>query len=326
MSNEITVFEKNFPMIAQRGIDESTWNAITQTIFPGCRQESALMAVDYCLSRELDIMMKPVHIVPMSVRNAQTGGNEWRDVVMPGIGLYRIQADRSGNYAGNDEPEFGPMVTTTLDNQSFTHPEYCKYTVYKMIGGNRVPFTAKEYWLENYAAKSRKESFPNAMWQKRPMAQLAKCAEAQALRKAWPEIGSQPTFEEMEGKEIDITPQPEAKKEKESTKAISNSLRSKRASTTEKKADPKPEKNPEPQKDVTQEISKDKEFTTDDTGFEEFTPYDEVSGLINSISDAQSAKEAGQAYKKHKDNFTSEQRKAIFPKLQASLKQYGFIK
>ncbi|MFM7010971.1 MAG: recombinase RecT, partial [Betaproteobacteria bacterium] len=45
---------------------------------------------------------------------------------------------------------------------------------------------------------------PNAMWQKRPYAQLAKCAEAQALRKAFPEFGSAATADEMEGKEIDM--------------------------------------------------------------------------------------------------------------------------
>lgn len=40
------------------------------------------------------------------------------------------------------------------------------------------------------------------MWAKRPYGQLAKCAEAQALRKAFPEVGSMPTAEEMAGKEF----------------------------------------------------------------------------------------------------------------------------
>ena len=42
----------------------------------------------------------------------------------------------------------------------------------------------------------------NAMWTKRPRGQIAKCATAQALRSAFPEIASQYTAEEMEGKDI----------------------------------------------------------------------------------------------------------------------------
>ena len=38
------------------------------------------------------------------------------------------------------------------------------------------------------------------------------CAEAQALRKAFPELGAQPTAEEMEGKIIDAEPVPEQPK------------------------------------------------------------------------------------------------------------------
>lgn len=222
------LFAANYPTVVQRGIDESTWGALCNTIYPGANPDSIIMAVDYCKARKLDIMLKPVHLVPMQVKDARSNEKVWRDVPMPGIGMYRIQADRSGNYAGADEPEFGPTVTQEFPDAytagkmvRVSYPEWCKYTVYKFVNGQRIAFTSKEYWVENYATQSAKTDCPNAMWKKRPYGQLAKCAEAQALRKAWPEIGSEPTAEEMEGKtfiteERDITPQP-AKIQRSST-------------------------------------------------------------------------------------------------------------
>jgi len=201
MSNEIAITSD---ILAVRGIDEVTWSALKNSIYPGAKDESVMMAVDYCRARQLDPLLKPVHLVPMSVKDAKSGNNEWRDVVMPGIGLYRIQANRSGDYAGALEPEYGPEVEASLQGEKVTYPQWCKYTVRKrMSSGDIVEFSAKEYWIENYATAGRNTSAPNSMWKKRPYAQLAKCAEAQALRKAWPEIGQQATAEEMEGKFID---------------------------------------------------------------------------------------------------------------------------
>ncbi|ENO8633011.1 TPA: phage recombination protein Bet [Yersinia enterocolitica] len=186
-------------------IDEPTWNALKNSIYPGAKDDSVIMAVSYCRARQLDPLMKPVHLVPMSVKDAVSGKYEMRDVVMPGVGLYRIQADRSGNYAGAQEPEFGPDLTQTFNGVEITFPQWCKYTLSKLMpNGTIVEFSAKEYWLENYATAGRDTQAPNAMWKKRPYGQLAKCAEAQALRKGWPEIGQQPTAEEMEGKSLDV--------------------------------------------------------------------------------------------------------------------------
>jgi hypothetical protein len=42
------------------------------------------------------------------------------------------------------------------------------------------------------------------MWRKRTFGQLAKCAEAQALRKAFPELCAALTAEEMDGKTLDL--------------------------------------------------------------------------------------------------------------------------
>lgn len=205
------------PALASRGIDEPMWNALCSSIYPGAKSDSIMMAVDYCNARNLDIMLKPVHLVPMNVKDAQTNNYAWRDVPMPGIGLYRIQAERTKNYAGADAAEFGPEVTETLVTKGgvkidFTFPEWCKYTVYKqMTGGKIVSYTAIEYWKENYATEGGNATAPNSMWKKRPRAQLAKCTEAQVLRKAWPEVGQEATAEEMEGKAYvveakDVTP------------------------------------------------------------------------------------------------------------------------
>lgn len=183
-------------------IDQHIWSALKNSLYTGARDESIKMVLDYCKAAKLDPMQKPVHIVPMSVRNALTGRYEYKDVVMPGVGLYRIQAARSNQYAGVSEPEFGEDVTCNLGGVEITYPKWCRVTVKKIVNNTIVEFTAKEYWLENYATK-KDELAPNTMWKKRPYGQIAKCAEAQALRKAFPEIISQhPTAEEMEGKDI----------------------------------------------------------------------------------------------------------------------------
>lgn len=195
MSNITTVNTSN-------EIDQHIWSALKNSLYTGARDESIKMVLDYCKAAKLDPMQKPVHIVPMSVKNAQTGRYEYKDVVMAGVGLYRIQAARSNQYAGVSEPEFGEDITCNLGGVEITYPKWCRVTVKKLVNNTIVEFTAKEYWLENYASK-KDERTPNTMWQKRPYGQLAKCAEAQALRKAFPEIVSQhPTAEEMEGKDI----------------------------------------------------------------------------------------------------------------------------
>lgn len=170
------------------------------SLYPGAAVESIKMVLSYCKAAGLDPMQKPVHIVPMWDGKLQG----MRDVVMPGIGLYRTQAARTG-CIGVTEPEFGPDVTESIGGQQITFPAWCRVTVKRRLPtGEVAEFTAKEFWKENYAVKGGKEKSiaPNAMWSKRPYGQIAKCAEAQALRKAFPEIGSEPTADEMAGKAL----------------------------------------------------------------------------------------------------------------------------
>ena len=183
-------------------IDERQLIEVMQnTLYPGAKTESVYMVLGACKAQALDPMTKPFHIVPMYVDDKQANKKVWRDVVMPGIDLYRTKASRTGEYLGCSEVEFGP------DAQTFgvRHPDWARITVKRAVGEHVAEFTVTEYWSENYAEKkdNGKVVGVNSMWTKRPYAQLAKCVEAQALRRAFPEVGAQPTAEEMIGKELD---------------------------------------------------------------------------------------------------------------------------
>ena len=206
MSNALATTQST----ALSAIPESELIGVLQTsLYPGAAIGSVKMVLGYCKAAGLDPMQKPVHIVPMWDKNTKS----MRDVVMPGIGLYRTQAARSGQYAGVTDPEFGPDVTETIGGVEITFPAWCKVTVKRLLGNQVVEFAAREFWKENYATAGKDSAAPNAMWKKRPYGQIAKCAEAQALRKAFPEFGSAPTADEMEGREFETEAAP-AKQER----------------------------------------------------------------------------------------------------------------
>lgn len=96
----------------------------------------------------------------------------------------RAVAERSGKYAGSDEPEFkygenGELVSATV-------------TVKKVLDGIVIPTTRTALWQEYYSNSSS-----NPIVKKMPTVMLAKCAEAQALRAAFPNTGQIYTEEEM---------------------------------------------------------------------------------------------------------------------------------
>lgn len=191
MSN-IATLRADTPLAFQ--MDEAELMSVLRTsLYPGAKDSSIKMVLSYCKAAGLDPMQKPVHIVPMYDKTTK----EMRDVIMPGIGLYRTQAARSGELAGISEPTFDD----DQENFGITFPMSCAVTVKRLVAGVERDFTAREYWVENYATAGRDTNAPNAMWKKRPRGQLAKCAQAQALRMAFPEMtGAAPTADEMEGK------------------------------------------------------------------------------------------------------------------------------
>ena len=109
-----------------------------------------------------------------------------------GIDGFRLAAQRAGGYAGSDEAvyEYGPGAGPNGENRKF--PIKATVTVFRMVEGQRCPFTASVLWNEFYSPVG-------GMWDKLPHQMLGKCAEAQALRKAFPaELSGIHTPEEMD--------------------------------------------------------------------------------------------------------------------------------
>lgn len=98
--------------------------------------------------------------------------------IQTGIDGMRLIAQRTGEYAGQDDASYLP------EDESSQVPIKATVTVYKAMGGARVPFTATARWAEYIQLD--KQGKPMGLWGKMPYLMLAKCAEALALRKAFP--------------------------------------------------------------------------------------------------------------------------------------------
>ena len=193
------------------GIDRAGWKALVEAIYPNAETADAIvMALSYCRARNLDPFKRPVHIVPMWSSVA----GKMIETVWPGISELRTTAFRTGQYAGLSRTRVWPADRTDLlrakpgaenpraRNAAVTlqFPEWCRVTITRELNGKERRFVGpKVYWLEAYA-KWADTDVPNDMWANRPVGQLEKCAEAGALRRAFPEeIGNELTAEEMEG-------------------------------------------------------------------------------------------------------------------------------
>ena len=194
------------------GVDRSGWKALVEAIYPSAKTSDAVvMALSYCRARGLDPFKRPVHIVPMW--DSKSGG--YVETVWPGIAELRTTAFRTKQYAGCDQAEFGPTIKKEFSGRvkvkgnwedktvTVEFPEWCRMTVYRELGGRVCKFVGpKVKWLESYATIGNSD-LPNDMWQTRPEGQLEKCAEAAALRKAFPEeLGNDLTAEEMAGRSL----------------------------------------------------------------------------------------------------------------------------
>lgn len=183
--------EQNLAIKSEPKYTQEQITLIQNTVAKGASADEFKLFMVIAKRAGLDPFTKQIHFV-------KRGG---AGTIQTGIDGYRAIAERSGQLAGIDDAIY--------DDETNVHPTKASVTVHKIVAGIKVNFTASARW-EEYCPKP-----PNDfMWKKMPYLMLAKCAEALALRKAFPnDLSGIYTNEEMEqAKVVSVSSMPVTQK------------------------------------------------------------------------------------------------------------------
>lgn len=159
---------------------------LKDTICKGSTDSEFMLFSHACKKTGLDPFMKQIHAVKRWDSNLRREAMS----IQTGIDGYRLIADRSGRFAPGREPTF----VYGKDGQLISATAYVKK---QTSDGTWHEVSATAFYAEY--VQTTKEGSPTSFWKKMPHGQLAKCAEALALRKAFPaELSGIYTAEEMQ--------------------------------------------------------------------------------------------------------------------------------
>jgi len=183
---------KSLAVAKPRRLQKNEVELLKRTVAKGVTDDEFALFLWVCKKHKLDPMCRQVHAVRRYVqKHHQDENGIWvaghQMVIQIGIDGYRALAGRDhGDFGGCDEPEF------VFDTDKRI-PVLARIRLWKK--GLEHPIVGVAYWDE-YAPRdlTRAEAF---MWNKMPKHMLAKCAEALALRKGYPELADIYTNEEM---------------------------------------------------------------------------------------------------------------------------------
>lgn len=174
------------PQDAFGKMTRSQIDLIKRTVAKGASDDELRMFIQVCKGANLNPFLKQVHLIP---RWDSKAGQEVR-AIQVSIDGFRAIAEESGAYAGNEDPVFTGediiQISAGKDTKATKEvkvPEKATVTVYKLVQGARYAFAATARWTEYYPGA--KIGF---QWHTKPYLMLGKCAEALALRKAFPKL------------------------------------------------------------------------------------------------------------------------------------------
>jgi phage recombination protein Bet len=167
---------------------------LKNVICPGLTDSELDLVGEVARQTGLSPFLKQLHVTKRPTWDPDARTRIPKLTIQTGIDGYRLTAERTGKYLGQRGPEWcGPDGVWRDVWLSKQPPAAARVFVLK-AGCEPFPGLAR---YDAYV-QTTKEGGPNSMWQKMGAEQLAKCAEALALRKAFPmELAGTYTSEEM---------------------------------------------------------------------------------------------------------------------------------
>ena len=147
---------------------------IARSVAVGASLQELAVFLHACRQLGLDPLLRQAYWIRRKDRGA----------LQVGIDGFRKIADRSGAYAGSEPPSFRDYIEIKHGDKTLVVPGKASVLVWKIVAGHKAAFTGEAHWLEFYPG----EGADGFMWRKMPHHMLAKCAEGQALRKAFPSL------------------------------------------------------------------------------------------------------------------------------------------
>lgn len=179
----MTAIEQRPAQVPVQWTDEQT-QLLRDTIANGTTPQEFQLFTEVCRASGLNPFQRQIY----PVMRWDSKAKKEKMVIQTGIDGYRLIAARTGAHLGTSDAEFGP---TNKDG----YPEWARVTARRLVHGHVAEFPATARWGEY--VQMGKEGV-TMMWKRMPHTMLAKCAEALALRKAFPaELSGVYTAEEM---------------------------------------------------------------------------------------------------------------------------------